>query len=219
MAINENRPDLLESQADLLPASGTTLHPLHEAAMRLADMARAVGGQQPMRADEADLAAAGRGELHVVFGRGHRLVPAFRDAELPEQLLVRDIMTDRPRFITADAPAKDAAREMERWRLGALPVVDADQRVIGILGERDLLRHLMTNYLGDASGGKTPLPAPRAVRDVMSRQVLCVSPEQPLAEVASLMTNKDVDRVPVVREGKLVGFLTRGDIVRKLIGS
>lgn len=38
MAINENRPDLLESQADLLPASGTTLHPLHEAAMRLADM-------------------------------------------------------------------------------------------------------------------------------------------------------------------------------------
>jgi CBS domain-containing protein len=146
-------------------------------------------------------------------------LPAFRDAELPEQLLVRDIMTDHPRFIAADAPAKDAAREMVRWRLGALPVVDADQRVIGILGERDLLRHLMTNYLGDASGGKTPLPAPRVVRDVMSRQVLCVSPEQPLAEVASLMTNKDVDRVPVVREGKLVGFLTRGDIVRKLIGS
>jgi CBS domain-containing protein len=57
------------------------------------------------------------------------------------------------------------------------------------------------------------------VRDVMTRQVLCVSPEQPLAEVASMMINKDVDRVPVVREGNLVGFLTRGDIVRKLIGS
>jgi CBS domain-containing protein len=54
---------------------------------------------------------------------------------------------------------------------------------------------------------------------VMTRQVLCVSPDQPLAEVASLMTNKDVDRVPVVQEGRLVGFLTRGDIVRKLIGS
>ena len=63
-------------------------------------------------------------------------------------------------------------------------------------------------------------PARRAtVRDVMTRQVLCVSPEQPLAEVASLMSNKDVDRVPVVREGRLVGFLTRGDIVRKLIGT
>ena len=59
---------------------------------------------------------------------------AFRDVELPEQLLVRDIMTERPRYIAADVPARDAAREMVRWRLGALPVVDGDHRVIGILG-------------------------------------------------------------------------------------
>jgi len=68
---------------------------------------------------------------------------------------------------------------------------------------------------------RTPVSSPtkrRLVREVMTRQVLCVSPDQPLAEVASLMTNKDVDRVPVVRDGMLVGFLTRGDIVRKLIG-
>src|SRR3569623_1986921 len=48
---------------------------------------------------------------------------------------------------------------------------------------------------------------------------MCEAPEQPVAEVAALMSNKDVDRVPVVREGQLVGFLTRGDIVRKLIGN
>lgn len=144
---------------------------------------------------------------------------AFRDAELPEQLLVRDIMTERPRSITADVLAKDAAREMVRWRLGGLPVVDAEMRVIGILSERDLLRHLLTNYLGDTGSTKTPIPSGRVVRDVMNRQVLCVSAEQPLAEVAALMANKDVDRVPVVRDGRLVGFLTRGDIVRKLIGS
>ena len=96
---------------------------------------------------------------------------------------------------------------------------DAEMRVIGILSERDLLRHLLTNYLGDTGSAKTPLPTGRAVRDVMNRQVLCVSAEQPLAEVAALMANKEVDRVPVVRDGKLVGFLTRGDIVRKLIGS
>ena len=57
------------------------------------------------------------------------------------------------------------------------------------------------------------------VRDVMTRQVLCVSPEEPLADVASLMMHKNVDRVPVVHDGRLVGFLTRGDIVRRLIGS
>jgi CBS domain-containing protein len=48
--------------------------------------------------------------------------------------------------------------------------------------------------------------------------VLCVSPDQPLAEAASILSNKDVDRVPVVRGGRLVGLLTRGDVVRKLIG-
>jgi CBS domain-containing protein len=93
-------------------------------------------------------------------------------------------------------------------------------RVIGMLSQRELLQHMLTSYL--QRGAPTPPGADargKTVRDVMTRQVLCVSPEQPLAEVASMMTNKDVDRVPVVREGRLVGFLTRGDIVRKLIGS
>lgn len=53
----------------------------------------------------------------------------------------------------------------------------------------------------------------------MTRQGLCVAPEQPLAEVASLMLHKDVERVPVVTDDRLVGFLTCGDIVRKLNGS
>ena len=147
-------------------------------------------------------------------------IKAFHDTELPEALLVRDIMTERPRSVAPETSARDAAREMVRWKLGGLPVVDAEERVVGMLAEKDLLRHLMSSYLVDSGTGKgTPLPPPRAVRDVMTRQVLCVSPEQPLAEVAALMANKDVDRVPVVREGRLVGFLTRGDIVRKLIGS
>ena len=147
-------------------------------------------------------------------------LPAFRDAAIPEQLLVRDLMTENPRTIGPDVRAREGAREMVRWGLGSLPVVDDSGRVVGMLGERDLLRNLLTRYLADAeAGGKTGSAPPRLVRDVMTRQVLCVAPEQPLAEVAALMANKDVDRVPVVREGRLVGFLTRGDIVRKLIGS
>ena len=94
-----------------------------------------------------------------------------------------------------------------------------------MLGERELMRHLLSVYLqggAHAAAGPRPPQTPAAqppVRDVMTRQVLCVSPDQPIAEVASIMTNKDVDRVPVVRDGRLVGFLTRGDIVRKLIGT
>jgi len=145
---------------------------------------------------------------------------AFREFELPEQLLVRDLMTERPRTTDPDTSMFRAARELMYSGLGALPVVDTDDRLLGILSERELMRHLLaTEVLSD--GVRHPAPSiqgKKTVRDVMTRQVLCVGPEQPVAEVAALMSNKDVERVPVVREGRLVGLLTRGDIVRKLIG-
>jgi CBS domain-containing protein/mannitol/fructose-specific phosphotransferase system IIA component (Ntr-type) len=151
-------------------------------------------------------------------------LPAFADAQLPEQLMVRDLMSTRPVSVQADTPLREAALLLARRGLTALPVLGDDGRIIGLLSDRELIRHLLTNYLQGGSAGRgagaTGADAPtRLVRDVMTRQVLCVSPEQPLAEVASLMANKDVDRLPVVREGQLVGFLTRGDLVRKLLGS
>lgn len=147
---------------------------------------------------------------------------AFVAKELPAQLAVRDLMTERPRTVGPDAPLRSAVLDMVRSGLGGLPVVDDANRVIGMLSERELLRDLLSHYLpraGGPPGTPPPSSARRTVRDLMTRQVLCVAPEQPLAEVASLMLNKDVDRVPVVKDGRLVGFLTRGDIVRKLIGS
>jgi len=148
-------------------------------------------------------------------------LPFFFDQEIPEQLLVRDLMTERPRTTTGDTPLRRAAWELIRTGLGALPVVDDEQRLLGMLSERELMRHLLASeVLSDGPSRHTPAGAQssKTVRDVMTRQVLCVAPEQPVAEVAALMTNKDVERVPVVSEGRLVGFLTRGDIVRKLIG-
>lgn len=146
----------------------------------------------------------------------------FSEYRLPEQLAVRDVMSDRPLTVNADVSLKEVARTLVRTGLGALPVVDGEQRVIGMVSEREVIRYLL--HVQAFTGPDARVAAPlatgaRTVRDVMTRQVLCVAPEQPIAEVASLMSNKDVDRVPVVREGRLVGFLTRGDIVRKLIGT
>jgi signal-transduction protein with cAMP-binding, CBS, and nucleotidyltransferase domain len=90
-----------------------------------------------------------------------------------------------------------------------------------MLSERELMRHLLGSYLQSGSSSRAApagTNARRRVRDAMTRQVLCVAPEQPLAEVASIMTNKDVEGVPVVQDGRVVGFLTRGDIIRKIIG-
>jgi CBS domain-containing protein len=147
-------------------------------------------------------------------------LPAFAQFTLRDQLAVRDLMTERPRSVSPETPLRDAALDMVRAGVAGLPVVDGEGRVLGMLSQRELLQHLLTKYL-HRGGGPTAVPGtpPKMVRDVMTRAVLCVSPEQPVAEVAAMMTNKDVDRVPVVREGRLVGFLTRGDIVRKLIGS
>ena len=141
---------------------------------------------------------------------------------LPAQLTVRDVMSYQPRTIRADTPLREAARTLVRTGLGALPVVDGDDHVLGMLSEREVIRHLVTiqAFTGpDVRAATAPGALAKSVRDIMTRQVLCVASDQPLAEVASLMSNKDVDRVPVVRDGRLVGFLTRGDIVRKLIGS
>ncbi len=146
----------------------------------------------------------------------------WQEVGVEQQLTVRDLMSERPRSIGPDAPLRSAVMDMRRAGVGALPVVDEENRVIGLLSERELLRYLLSHYLPRAAGqpiGPPSASTRRTVRDVMSRRVLCVSPHQPLAEVASLMLNKDVERVPVVRDGTLVGFLTRGDIVRKFIGS
>jgi CBS domain-containing protein/mannitol/fructose-specific phosphotransferase system IIA component (Ntr-type) len=150
--------------------------------------------------------------------------PGFQDYELPDQLRVREMMNDRPITTRPGVPLRDAAREMVRTRVSALPVVDDNGLLLGMLSSKDLVRDLLGTYL---QGGTRHTPARpttgpstrRTVKDVMTRHVLCVSPDQPLAEVASLMSNKDVERVPVVVDGRLVGFLTRGDIVRRLIGS
>ena len=149
-------------------------------------------------------------------------LPGFEETKLPEQLAVRDVMSDQPRTVAPETSLTDAARTLARTGLGALPVVDEDRRVIGMVTEREVIRHLLKvqAFTGpDARAASPSAVGTRTVRDAMTRQVLCVAPEQPIAEVASLMSNKEVDRVPVVRDGRLVGFLTRGDIVRKLIGN
>jgi CBS domain-containing protein len=148
-------------------------------------------------------------------------LPGLAGVDLRDQLTVGDLMTEDPRVTQADTLLRDAAIEMVKAGLGALPVVDEEQRLVGLLGDRDLLRDLLTSVvLGSpiSKGSPRATDRRRRVRDVMTRQVLCVAPDQPLAEVVSLMVNKNVERLPVVRQGQLVGFLTRSDILRQLIG-
>jgi CBS domain-containing protein len=158
-------------------------------------------------------------------------IPALATTELPTHLLVRDVMTAHVFSIPPEMSLGDVARLMVERNVRALPVVDEAGALLGMVTHRELLRYLIPDYLQRAKSGEFRMPTksqiqrgstdPRMipVREAMARTVLCLAEDQTLADVASLMSSKDVDRFPVVREGKVVGFLTRADLVRRLIAT
>lgn len=151
-------------------------------------------------------------------------IPEIRDLTVQPRLIVRDIMTQRVYRVFPNSPVREVVELMSRHELKAVPVVGEKREVLGVVTDRDLLRHLLPSILALGTGERIePNPEERErgdtpVREIMSRSVLCISEDQGLADVVSIMINKDVERLPVVSEGKLTGFLTRGDILRKLFG-
>jgi len=158
-------------------------------------------------------------------------IGALDAVELPSHLTVRDLMTPDVLAAHPDQTLGDVARLMIDKDVRAIPVVDEAGALLGMVTHRELLRYLIPDYLQKTKSGefravtKTQLQRgtsdPRAlpVKDVMARAVLCLSEEQTLSDVANLMNNKDVDRFPVVREGVVVGFLTRADLIRRLVAA
>ena len=159
-------------------------------------------------------------------------VGALQAIELPSHLAVRDLMTPHVLAARPEQTLGDVARLMMEKDVRALPVVDDAGSLVGMVTHRELLRHLIPDYLQRTKSGKFRAPPANAgqghgagdaralpVKDVMSRAVLCLSEDQTLTDVANLMNSKDVDRFPVVREGIVVGFLTRADLIRRLVAN
>lgn len=154
---------------------------------------------------------------------------AIADVELPSHLTVRDVMTTHVYSIAPTETLRSAARYMLAHGIRALPVVEDDGELLGIVTHKELLHHLIPVYVQRSKSGEyravtkaqaaaLPVdPQDTPVRDVMSRTVLCLSEDQTLAEVANLLNSKDIDRFPVVREGRVIGFLTRADLIRRLL--
>ncbi|MBI4503005.1 MAG: CBS domain-containing protein [Gemmatimonadetes bacterium] len=157
-------------------------------------------------------------------------LPALAEIVIPGYLTVGDVMGNRLLSVRPDQTLSEAAKLMTSNNVMALPVVNESGEVIGLVSHRQLLEFMLPNYVKRASGeypavtksGRKPKavdPHTLPIRKVMDRSVLCVSEDQTLADVANMMVNKHVDRFPVVREGVLVGFITRGDIVRRVLGT
>ncbi|OGF97583.1 MAG: hypothetical protein A2Z06_00965 [Candidatus Glassbacteria bacterium RBG_16_58_8] len=141
---------------------------------------------------------------------------------------VGDVMSRDLPAIDSEEKLSTVIEQMVLRDRGGIVVTDPSQKVLGVITEFDLvgifLPELMAT-LGE-SDQRDGEPRPQddigerfRVKDFMSRSVMCVSEDTPITEVATLMVNKNVRRLPVVQEGKLVVVISLRDIIREILRS
>jgi len=125
-------------------------------------------------------------------------VTQMRDAKTAKDIMTTKVVTVKP-----STSIEDAARLLVRRKISGVPVVDEKDKtkVVGILTEADLL--------AAPSGAKT-------VAEVMKKRVVSVSPDTPVDEIAEILVKKKIKRVPVIDAGKLVGIVSRIDVLRAI---
>lgn len=150
-------------------------------------------------------------------GVGHR-----GSQEGPMKRTVSDVMTRTVVVVSESASFKDVVRRMHEYRVSALPVVDADGRLVGIVSEADLIlkedpelvasAHL---FEGRHRRHERRKAAGLTSRDLMTSPVVSVGPDATLGEAAGLMHRKAVKRLPVVDpDGRILGILSRADLLK-----
>jgi len=116
---------------------------------------------------------------------------------------VREAMTERPRCVTPDTSVRLLAEVMEADDIGAVPVLE-DERLSGMVTDRDIVIRAIAK-------GKDPTGMP--VREIFSREVVTVGPDDDLSNALSLMAEHQVRRLPVVdADNRLVGIVSQADV-------
>ncbi|WP_244817061.1 CBS domain-containing protein [Caballeronia sp. Lep1P3] len=124
---------------------------------------------------------------------------------------VADVLNSKPDHtvytIAETSPVYDAIKLMADKHIGAVIVTEGDE-IVGIVTERDYARKVV---LMDRSSKDTP------VRDIMTSQVRYVRPDQTTDDCMALMTDKRMRHLPVIDNGRLVGMISIGDLVKNII--
>jgi CBS domain-containing protein len=139
-----------------------------------------------------------------------------------------DVMTPDVVRVRPDARVDEVARLMLEHHISGVPVIDAAGRLLGIVSEGDLVRRVETGTAGRRAWWLELLADPaalardyvkthgRRVTDVMTRDVLTVGVDTPVEDIARLLERRRIKRVPVVRDGRVIGIVSRADLVRGL---
>ncbi len=147
---------------------------------------------------------------------------------------VRDIMTTDVVTAEADTAVSVVAQLMDRGGLSGIPVVGPAGEVLGIVSELDLIarnQRLEPPHFFQILDGRIPLETPghyakrlrhilgTEARDVMTEKVVTIGPDEDLEVLAELMTKKGVNPIPVVEHGRILGIVSRADIIRTMAQS
>lgn len=151
---------------------------------------------------------------------------------MPASTMVSDVMTSEVITLAPDDSFEHAADALSEHGIGAAPVVDDDGALVGILEDEDMLvseANLHAPTVISFLGMDVVLPSERrrfeeelrravgaTVADVMTREVMTAAPDESLEDVATRMHDHELSHLPVVDDGRLVGIVARGDIIRFL---
>jgi len=141
-------------------------------------------------------------------------------------MFIKEIMTQALKTVTPETGMQEVASLMCLNRFSGLPVVEGDNKLVGIIAERDVLRYLFPS-IKDIMQGMSSLDfesmesdykkiLPLKVADLMIPNVLTVSPDLPILKAVSVMARNNFRRIPVADGGKLVGMVSLGDIHRAI---
>jgi CBS domain-containing protein len=141
----------------------------------------------------------------------------------------KNVMTSPCISVSPDAAVTEIAAMLIKHHISGVPVVDKDHHVLGIVSEGDLIRRVESGtdrkprswWLrpfvdSDVLAGEYVKSHARKARDVMTSPAVTVGEETALSDIASLLESKHIKRVPVVRDGKLVGIVSRANLVQCL---
>ena len=143
----------------------------------------------------------------------------------------KDIITTNLVTVGPEATVADVAKLLLDRHISGVPVVDADQRILGILSEGDLLRRVENDtaarhswWLAKLLSGRDKAADyvkahGRKVSEIMTRNVLTIGEDATLSEIAQVLEQNRIKRVPVVEAGKLVGIVSRANLVQAIASS
>ncbi|WP_374651636.1 CBS domain-containing protein [Dongia sp.] len=115
---------------------------------------------------------------------------------------------DRLISVSESASLADVAAVLTRENIGAVPVLAANGEMIGIISERDIVRQIAREGSGVLS---------RTVSSMMTKSVVCCAPEDSVASTMALMTERRFRHLPVRSNGRIVGMISIGDVVKRRV--